>query len=211
MAGSKTIRPGWNWIAIMILSTVIGIGSVRYVLGLEMVPPPLQPNFLDHQTGFFIHIALGTCALLSGPWQFLDALRRNRPRVHRTLGWIYVLSCIIGGLAGLVIAGGSNGGPIAAVGFSSLAVLWIGFTTLALISAIRRRFDAHRRWMIVSFALTFAGVTLRLYLPLTAIDLTRFSEIYAWIAWACWVPNLLVGLWLARRTGRVQPVAAPQG
>ncbi len=193
----------WNWKVIAILSTVIGIGSIRYLAGAEAVPLPLRPNFLGHQAGFLLHISLGTIALVTGPWQFLDRLRTARPKVHRTLGWIYVLACIFGGLAGLAIAGGSNGGPIAATGFGTLAVLWIIITALALFAAIRRQFNLHRRLMIVSFALTFAGVTLRLYLPLALIDLTRFSEVYAWIAWACWVPNLAVGLWLAWRTGPV--------
>lgn len=193
----------WNWKVIAILSTVIGVGSIRYLAGVAVVPPPLQPNFLDHQAGFLLHISLGTIALVTGPWQFHYRLRTARPRVHRTLGWIYVLACIFGGLAGLSIAGGSNGGPIAAVGFGILAVLWITITASALVAAVRRKFDLHRRLMIVSFALTFAGVTLRLYLPLALIDLTRFSEVYAWIAWACWVPNLAVGLWLARQIGPV--------
>jgi|JI6StandDraft_1071083.scaffolds.fasta_scaffold134370_2 uncharacterized membrane protein len=189
----------WRWAIILILSTVIGLGSLRYLAGQDMAPPPLLPNFLNHHTGFMIHISLGTAALLSGPWQFSDRLRSGSPRTHRMLGWIYVFSCTVGGVAGLLIASGSNGGPIAATGFSLLALLWIGLTLLALRAAITKRFAAHRRLMILSFALTFAGVTLRLYLPLALIDLKSFSQVYAWIAWACWVPNLAVGLWIARK------------
>ncbi len=192
-------RINWRWGVVLILSTVIGLGSFRYLLGQEMAPQPLLPNYLNHHTGFMIHISLGTAALLSGPWQFSDRLRSRSPRTHRILGWIYVVSCTLGGLAGLIIASGSNGGPIAATGFSVLAILWISLTLLALRAAIMRQFAAHRRLMIMSFALTFAGVTLRLYLPLALIDLKNFSYVYAWTAWACWVPNLAVGWWIARK------------
>ncbi len=70
-----------------------------------------------------------------------------------------------------------------------------------------RRFScaAHRRWMICNFSLTFAAVTLRLYLSPVSIFQFPFEQAYGVIAWACWVPNLLVAEWLVR------PAAAAQG
>lgn len=62
-----------------------------------------------------------------------------------------------------------------------------------------RNFVAHRRWKIRNFALTFAAVTLRLYLPAAAALEVPFATAYPAIAWLCWVPNLLVAEWLARR------------
>ena len=44
------------------------------------------------------------------------------------------------------------------------------------LTARARRFDEHRRWMIRSFALTFAAVTLRLYLPLGMMAGLSFNE-----------------------------------
>jgi len=65
-------------------------------------------------------------------------------------------------------------------------------TTLALKAALERRFAAHRAWMIRSFALTFAAVTLRLYLPLLLVVPVPFLTGYAAISFLCWVPNLMV-------------------
>jgi hypothetical protein len=63
--------------------------------------------------------------------------------------------------------------------------------------------------MIRSFALTFAAVTLRLYLPVGALT-TGIPVAYPVIAWACWVPNfLLTELWLRRRATRPLPAASP--
>jgi hypothetical protein len=46
--------------------------------------------------------------------------------------------------------------------------------------------------MIRSFALTFAAVTLRLYLPLAALLSINFVDAYRAISFLAWLPNLLV-------------------
>ena len=58
---------------------------------------------------------------------------------------------------------------------------------------LNRDFAAHERWMIRSFALTLAAVTLRIYLPIgVTLNNGEFTFPYTIIAWACWVPNLIV-------------------
>jgi hypothetical protein len=49
----------------------------------------------------------------------------------------------------------------------------------------------HRRWMIRSFALTAAAITLRMYLPLVFVFHWPFSIAYPAIAWLCWIPNVV--------------------
>ena len=80
------------------------------------------------------------------------------------------------------------------------------FTTATAVRMIvARRVADHRRWMIRSFSLILAGVMLRLesliYDGLRSAGLVDFSfeTAYAGIAWLCWVPNLLVALWITRR------------
>jgi hypothetical protein len=59
--------------------------------------------------------------------------------------------------------------------------------------AIRgRAIDEHKKWMVRNFSLTFAAVTLRLYIPAAVIAGVDFGVAYAIIAWLCWLPNLLV-------------------
>jgi hypothetical protein len=65
--------------------------------------------------------------------------------------------------------------------------------------AIRQgRIADHRDWMLRSYALTLAAVTLRLYLPASQIAGISFLIAYPAIAWLCWVPNLLVAEWMTR-------------
>ncbi len=186
------------WVLTLVLASGIALASMRYLAGGEMmVPPPLKPNFLDHPLAFYVHIAAASTALLLGPWQFLGRLRRSAPRVHRAMGKIYVLACVIGAGAAILIAPSSNGGRVAASGFLTLAMLWLWTTGMAVVAIRAGRIEDHRRWMRRSFALTFAGVTLRLYLPIALIGLFPFSAAYAVIAWMCWVPNLLLADHLA--------------
>jgi hypothetical protein len=52
--------------------------------------------------------------------------------------------------------------------------------------------------MTRSFALAFAAVTLRIYLPGSMIAGLDYAESYPAIAWLCWLPNLLVAQLLIR-------------
>ena len=71
----------------------------------------------------------------------------------------------------------------------------------ALIKIKHLNIQAHQKWMLRNYALTFAAVTLRIWLPLFTILLgdENFQYYYAVIAWLCWVPNLIVIEWYIRR------------
>jgi hypothetical protein len=119
------------------------------------------------------------------------------------MGRTYVFACLTGGAAGLVLASRTTAGPIASLGFGALAVLLIGFTSQAWRMALAGRFVEHRRWMIRSFALILAAVTLRIYLPIVAIAHLPWLESYRAISFLCWVPNLIAAeLYLARGPAR---------
>lgn len=149
-----------------------------------------------------LHAAGAGTALMVGAFQFLPAVRRRRT-LHRWIGRIYASACIVGGAAGFLLAFGTTSGPVAAVGFGLLAPTWIFTTTQGWLTARARRFEEHRRWMIRSFALTFAAVTLRLYLPIGMMAGLTFAQIYVATAWISWIPNLVAAeLWLRWQDGR---------
>ena len=51
-------------------------------------------------------------------------------------------------------------------------------------------------------SLTFAAVTLRLYLPFFFANGFSYTEASVYVAWMCWVPNLLAVEWWLRRSAR---------
>jgi uncharacterized membrane protein len=201
------------WTVIMLLSVGVG-GYALFHVATGFQNMPLQNPMLS-PWGLQVHIAASGIAMILGAFQFLKVLRQKAPAVHRWMGRIYVTACVVGGLAGGAIALSSTAGPVAGWGFFLLAVFWVPFTLMAWVSAMRRDFVAHERWMIRSFALTFAAVTLRLYLPLGIIFITKgdFLPAYIAIAWLAWVPNLIVAeIWIAMRRPRrrkVAPAEAP--
>lgn len=152
------------------------------------------------QWAFYQHILFGAIALLTGWSQFSKRFRKKYLSGHRTLGKIYLISVLISGTAGLFIAFYATGGIIAAAGFSGLAIGWI-FTSLQAYTAVRRmEINDHQYWMIRSYALCFAAVTLRIWLPLFQFGLgLEFITAYRIIAWFCWVPNLVIAEMIVRK------------
>jgi uncharacterized membrane protein len=180
-----------------LLAVAIAIVSFRYVFDLPPIPPLIAGNAF-RMRWLAIHAGFAATALLIGGVQFSRRLRARRPGLHRMIGKTYVVSCLLGAGAGFVLALGSAAGPIASSGFGLLAVSWIVVNVLGWHTARRSRFDAHRRWMVCSWALTLSAVTLRLYLPLS--ELAGLPELvsYRAISFLCWVPNLLVAEWYLR-------------
>ena len=141
----------------------------------------------------------------SVPFQLWGKLRLERPLVHHWLGRIYALMILIAGVSGLVIALNTNAGPVAATGFFVLGALWLWTTGRAVLHARAGRIARHKIWMVRSAALTFAGVTLRLWLAMSMVQGIPYEIAYPVIAWLCWVPNLLIAEYLVRtKQGRKQ-------
>ena len=78
---------------------------------------------------------------------------------------------------------GMQRGPIAQAGFGLLAVCWLFANVQAWRLALAGRYAEHRRWMVRSFAMTFAAVTLRLYLPIAPVMGYDFMPAYVAISW----------------------------
>lgn len=157
------------------------------------VAPGMRDGFVAHAEGVYVHAFAAAIALLLGPVQFSTKLRREHVRVHRWSGRIYLaVGVLAGGLSGLYLVQYAYGGPLAKAGFGTLAVLWL-YTGWRAFDAIRSgAVAAHRRWMVRNFSLTFAAVTLRIYLPLGALAGVQFEQLYPVVAWLAWVPNLLL-------------------
>jgi uncharacterized membrane protein len=189
--------------ALLLLSlAVAGYALVAYsVLPLgAAVHPDMRASFAEHRLAVYAHVFGSAVALLIGPLQFWSRLRARRPALHRALGKLYLAVGVgLGGLAGLALAPSAFGGLVAKLGFACLALAWLYTGIHALGAAQARDFAQHRRWMIRNFALTFAAVTLRIYLPGSLAAGLPFEVAYPAIAWLCWLPNLVAAEWLLRR------------
>ena len=200
-------RPGW------VVLTVASLAVLPFVWHYLAFDPATyfseqREVYIRREFVLGVHVLSGMLAITIGPFQFVGRLRRRFLAVHRALGVTYIAAATGAGLSGLVLAASAYGGPVARMGFAtqSLAILFTTWTALRMILA--RRIGDHRRWMILSFSIMFAGAMLRLmtlaYFGLSAAGLVGFSfeQAYRAIAWLDWVPSLLLAMWLTRRPPR---------
>ncbi len=196
------IKKTTGYIFMTVFAIFIGLYPLRYI-GVPHSESLLGSKGADlistfwYVPAFYTHIFLGGLALIVGFSQFFPNLRKKRLGFHRVLGKIYIIAVMLSGSAGLVISYFATGGFIPALGFALLAILWL-FTTINAYTSIRNMdISAHQKWMIRSYALCFAAVTLRIYLPLFTGPMgMSFIPAYSIIAWLCWVPNMAVAEWL---------------
>jgi len=191
-----------------VFAAIVAIYAFAVAIVPAVRPPFLRERFLTVPMPAFSHIFFGGIALAAGALQFNARLRERRRAVHRAIGRIYVLCVFTSGLMALVLASLSQGGMVAHAGFALLAIAWLATTSTAF--RMIRNVDVvrHREWMIRSYSLTLAAVTLRLYIPLSLIAGVSFEVAYPVISWACWVPNLIVAELLILRKQPAGAVAA---
>lgn len=194
----------------LILMAVLAIVISLYGLGFAFIPgvdgifKSKSPELIAstfYIGMFYTHTGLGGLALLVGFSQFFKKLRLKRLKLHKILGKIYVISVLISGTTGLYIAYYATGGIVSITGFSTLAILWLYTTIMAFISVRKGNINAHQRWMICSYALCFAAVTLRIYLGLSVALGIAFATSYPIISWLCWVPNMVFAVYRIKKIG----------
>jgi uncharacterized membrane protein len=201
-----------GWLVMTLCSVwIVGVVGRYLTFDPDTYFPEQRETYLRLQLALGVHVVCGVLALLIGPFQFARRLRRRFVRAHRVTGAAYVASATGLAVSGLVLAPTAYTGPVAATGFTLLGVGTLFTTWTALRMVLAHRYAEHRRWMILSFSLIWAGVMLRvwspIYVALAGMGLVHFSfeTAYAGIAWLCWVPNLLFALWLTRRTVESEP------
>lgn len=140
----------------------------------------------------YIHIVTAILALIIGPFQIFMKPTNARKRRHRLLGYVYVVSITVSGIVSVYLSLFATGGWIAGLGFMLLDVLWVATTLTATRKIMVKNIQAHKAWMFRSYSLTFAAVTLRLWLAPLALIFGDFEAGYRVVAWVCWIPNLLV-------------------
>jgi hypothetical protein len=144
----------------------------------------------------FPHLLGGLVALIVGPFQFWARIRNGYPKVHRICGRIYLVSVLIGAVAGMAMAVTSSRGLAYGSGLFGLAVAWLLTSGMAFVSIRKRNFIQHKQWMVRSYVVTFAFVTFRVVNNLMIyFGIGQVTDRLGLLSWACWaVPLLLTEL-----------------
>lgn len=142
---------------------------------------------------FYTHVFSSPVVIFCGLFQFNRWIIQNKPKLHRILGYCYILTVLlISGPSALIMSFYANGGRIAQSSFVILTLCWIVFTWIAFQRAKQGNYSAHVKWMLRSYALTLSAVTLRFYAYLFDvfnIDIPP-RETYIIVSFLSWIPNL---------------------
>ena len=148
----------------------------------------------QYRLAFVVHVYTTLLVLPAGFIQFNSFVRKNYSQLHRYVGWVYII--VILGFAspsGFWMGIYANGGLSSQIAFCILAILW-SYTTLQALLKIRKSdFNAHRNFMIRSFALTLSALTLRLWKTIFVyLFHPHPMDVYRLVAWLGWVLNIVI-------------------
>jgi uncharacterized membrane protein len=133
------------------------------------------------------HGIAGACALLLGPMQFSDRLRKKYAKLHRVVGRFYIAGVFVAGPLGFYIQffqerfGATRSFSIAG---AVDAALWMTTTAIALLFILRGNVNLHRQWMTRSFAVAIVFLEVRVIGGVTGWDRLGPGAIET-IVWVC--------------------------
>lgn len=173
----------------IVLPYTSGAWDVDFLLTKQMI------IHLDHyRFAFYGHIYSSLMVLLSGALLFSKQVLRLWPKIHRMTGKVYVgLVLGISAPTALVMGFYANGGWGAALSFIILAPLWWYTSWMGYSTIRKKKVQAHRYWMLRSYALTFSAVTLRVGQMLLGYFWVLDPEFqYILVSWGSWMLNLVL-------------------
>jgi len=143
---------------------------------------------------YYFHVLIGGLILVAGFIQISKWFRKRYLNLHRKVGYFYVMGILfLAAPGGLVMSFFVDRGPLVLISFLLQCSLWFYSTTYAFLKIKKKDIVAHELWMWRSFSLTLAAITLRVYIFFLSFYFDLSQPIaYAIIAWASWVPNLLL-------------------
>ncbi len=145
--------------------------------------------------------------LATGILLFSKRLRNTSLKWHRWAGTVYCLCIWASATTGILLAIANTRGPIAQAGFGLLGFAWFATTWYAYKFGRAKNIALHRIWMIRSYALTLAVVSVRpmfIFGPWFGLAAEPW---YLLVTWLCWVPNLMAAeiyIALTRNNGRLK-------
>jgi uncharacterized membrane protein YozB (DUF420 family) len=194
-----------QWQRLRLAAVLIGVAVVAVWYLWRFVSPyaSVDPNYYDYlwpwRYALWAHLAGGLTALLIGPLQLWLGLTRQRPRLHRSLGRIYLGAAVLSlSGASYLIAKELPTDWVFAGGLLGLACAWTLTTAIGYLAIRRRRIQQHQEWMIRSYVVASAFVFFRVFVDLLhAFGVhspkgAQTAEELKLAAWFCWAIPLLV-------------------
>ena len=137
-----------------------------------------------------IHALAGATALILGPFQFSLTLRRQRPALHRLLGYVYLSSIAVAAPIAIYL-GFTHATPAMALPTLMQSLLWLVTAAAAFLAARHCNFEIHRQWMIRTYAVTMIFVFTRVFMALPVLEHRGFAALVP-LLWILNIAALLI-------------------
>jgi len=141
------------------------------------------------------HAFFGGLAMILGVFQFSNRLRARFLKVHRTLGYIYVISVFIASPLAVPMTMKFHSASLVAAS-SAQSFGWMVTTAIALYCVRRGNLAQHRRWMIRSYPFAMVFTVTRLIIPIPPVLRMGLEGInmvvWSVIAAAAILPNIML-------------------
>jgi len=170
------------WTVVAVVMSLFAFSSLALVhpdKAEKRLPPGEYYAHKQHLDRLIVHVASVILWILLGLVQFVPKVRKVALGYHRWAGRVYMLSCAILSISGLLMGPYAFGGEMA-----SIAAVWtiffvfIGTAGLGLKCIKQGRVEEHRSWMLRNYACGTSILWSRITVPLGAL-LARFGEKWA--------------------------------
>lgn len=154
----------------------------------------------------FAHVLAGVLFGVAGPVQFVRALRNRFGRLHRMLGWVFLLSGAVIGLSGLsiLVQVTSQRTPMVDIARGVFGVALLFALALAIAAIRKRDIVRHRAWVIRAYAVGMGlGTAALAFIPLYIITGEPPVGLLSDILFVCaWLLSIALGEIVIRRSAR---------
>lgn len=192
---ARTSRSNGKLVAFVVFFAVTAF--VTFMKNRQILDPGSQiaQHFAPVKWYVALHGGFAALAMVLGAFQFSNRLRAKYLKVHRTLGYVYVVCVFVGGPIAIPVALGVD--TLSLVAASAVQSFgWMLCTGLALACVRRGNITQHRRWMIRGYAFAVVFTVARLLIPIPPILRMGFTgiEMVVWttIALAAFLPSVIL-------------------
>jgi len=157
---------------------------------------PEWTHIAPFQWLLLVHAIFAIPALVLGPLQFSERIRARAPKIHRTIGWIYVCAILVAAPLATYI-GVNFEQPLTAREQWFQGGGWLLCTLVGFIAGYNRNIALHKTWMARSYGFCFIFVASRVTdafpgLINGADDRQLSTQLWALVVLALIIPDLLV-------------------
>lgn len=199
---------------VLLLAFLTAIPVLSSLVLVFQIPSGTYPEETARLTvapiSFFAHVLAGAAFGITGPVQFVRALRHRFGALHRVLGRVFVLSGATVGLSGLsvLVQVTSIRTPLAEIARGFFGVALLIALALAMAAIRKRDFNRHRAWVIRAYAVGMGlGTVALVYIPIYIVTgqppIGLTSDILFVVSW---VMNIAFAEVVIRHVSRSRPI-----